>query len=219
MPKTLSFSFVLIAFAIGYLAYSILAISQELSKTRHQLPYFFDRMESLEKSIHIESWLELSKQLEKQVPQVLDEVTQVRKTITAVNNNLPDILAESKALREATVPQLLGEIKAIRVQTTPPVLEEIHMLRTDTIPSLLAEVHSVNKQIIHPVLSEITAVRKEAPLLIGRMEQLVADVESASAKASKGAVKGIITSPLSILEDSGEFIFSSAESLVGSKKN
>lgn len=219
MSKIISSPLIVVALSIAYLAYSLLAFMQEVTRTRQQLPYLFEQVERLEQGMRIESWLEFSKQLDKQIPVILQEIAEVRKTIEVVNQHLPAILAESKSMRETTVPRILAEVEAVRTKTIPPVLTEVQILRTHTIPSVLAEVQSVQKQIIPPVVNEVTALREEAPLIIARLEQLVADAESASAKASTGAVKGIITSPLSILEDSGKFVVNGAESLVGNKKN
>lgn len=186
----IAFSLTCLSAAIGYFAYQL------------------NQLDSLSRQIEVYSELapkiveEVSLIRSQTIPATLKEVGQVRQTL---DKNIPPILTEVAALRTDTIPPVLDEIAALRTDTIPPVLDEVSALRTDTVPPVLDEVAALRVDTIPAVLKEVATTREELPSIIIQAEQAV---ETASQGAFSGFLKGIVTSPFSLVSDAGNAVLS-----------
>ena len=195
-----SLSIVILSAAISYLAYSLLEISREVAQVRQQLPVLLDKVEKIEQGADIDAWLTLANNLNQQIPDVLQRVDSVNQSVACINQQLPGILKEVNHIRNETVPSVLTEVKAVRTTTVPAVLSEVKEVRTKTVP---------------PVLAEVAATRKMVPGTLTEVNKLIDKAQTAGKDAAEGAVqgtvKGILLTPVHLLESAGEAIGDAVE--------
>ncbi|MGK0250121.1 MAG: hypothetical protein ACI910_002890 [Oleispira sp.] len=73
-------------------------------------------------------------------------------------------------------------------QKIPLVLEEVKVIRIETIPA---------------VLHESEQLRKEVPIVVAKVDEIVEKSEQLTEQATKGAVKGVILSPINLIREAG----------------
>ena len=204
------FCTVLVSASITYFAYTLAMIAEEVKQVRQQLPVVLADVERMERQVNIDGWIQLVSLLEKRVPEILLQSERIRSTADKVNDNIPNILAEVKALRQSTVPSVLEQVSIITAQTVPSVLQESQSLRNQAFPAILSEVKILREQTVPAVLTEVADVRAMVPPTLSRVEQLVKQAEAAADEASQGAVKGtikgILSTPLDIIKDTGNAV-------------
>lgn len=110
--------------SIAYFAYALVGVTKEVQKVREYMPALLKQVETVEKGVRIEAWLELAQQLDKQLPDVLQQLEKTRVTLNEVQQKIPAILSEVSHLRQQTVPSLLSEVKAVRLML-PKTLKEM----------------------------------------------------------------------------------------------
>lgn len=167
--------------SIAYFAYTLVGVTKEVQKVREYMPALLKQVETVEKGVRIEAWLELAQQLDKQLPDVLQQLEKTRVTLNEVQQKIPAILSEVSHLRQQTVPSLLSEVKAVRSQTIPPLL------------------------------NEVKAVRLMLPKTLKEMDDIVEKAKNVGEEAAEGAVQGtvkeIFTAPLNLIDDAEKDIF------------
>ena len=119
------------------------------------------------------------------------------------NKNLERIITEVGKI-STQIPLIISEVEVVR-KLVPPLLHQVEQTR-EIIPSILEEVAQV-RETIPPILKESEALRAEIPGAIQKAQNVVNSAKGISREAGSsavhGAVKGIITEPLDVLE-SGE---------------
>lgn len=143
-------------------------------------------------------------EIRKLVPTILEEVEQIRLTVlppvldevAKIRGHLPAILEESADIRQS-IPPILEEVAGYREQISP-ILERVDNIQSQ-IPAIITEVENV-RETIPAILEEVEAMRFTMPELMDEAEQLMDDAEKlvtevhgAGRKASEGAVTGIFS--------------------------
>ncbi|MGB0895199.1 MAG: hypothetical protein ACPGUD_12395 [Parashewanella sp.] len=205
-----------LAGSISYLAYSLIQVADEVKQVRKALPNILTQVQDIESKIKVEQWLALTHEVKQQVPDILTEVSNVRKVIDDVNANIPNILTEVNSIRVQMVPSILTEVKIAQKETLPNILSEIKTVRADVIPIVLNEVEQVRNS-VPPVLFEVAKVREMTPKTIKHVSALISQAESASNKISKqvtsGAIEGVVASPWELLKSVGKEAVNKADEL------
>jgi predicted nucleic acid-binding Zn-ribbon protein len=167
------------AIALIYLATNIIFFTKEISTTRSAIVDIGKQIEKIESS--------------KNLGRIITEVNKI-------STQIPLIISEVEVVRKL-VPPLIHEVEQTR-ETIPSILEEVAKVR-ETIPSILEEVAKV-RETIPPILKESEALRADIPVAIQKAQDLVNSGKDLSKEAGSsavhGAVKGIITEPIDILE-------------------
>ncbi len=91
-------------------------------------------------------------------------------------------------------------------KSIPPILQEVSAIRTQVMPKTLTEIKEYRLTTIPDVLKESANLRKALPPLMVEANQLVEKAEVISQKATEGAVKGVILSPVNLIKDAGSAI-------------
>ena len=140
-------------------------------------------------------------QLRTELPAMLTQVERIEQSA-----RIPEILKQTRTLLD-DIPPVLAQVENIS-QKIPGITQEVAAVRK-TVPAVLQEVASVRALIdrqVPPVLAEVVAVRKEAPKLLQQTSDIMAKAQDISEKAGAGAasgvVKGVLGTPLNLLEDS-----------------
>jgi len=179
MDKLQILSRYLLSLALIYFSTSLLLFVNEVAETRKALPLLIEKLDSIENSENILEILRLAVQVTKNTAHVSDEVAAFRK-------DLPEIYTELDKTRKLI----------------PGILEEIRAVRSD-LPLFYSEVEKT-RVVVPEVVNEVRDLRKEMPRIIAEAGALLDKAEKASDKAGKGAVhgvvKGIITTPLHVIE-------------------
>jgi len=132
---------------------------------------------------------------------IIDIAKQIEKIESS--KNLGRIITEVGKI-SSQIPLIISEVEVVR-KLVPPLLHQVEQTR-EIIPSILEEVAQV-RETIPPILKESEALRADIPVAIQKAQNLVHSAKDLSKEAGSsavhGAVKGIITEPIDILE-SGE---------------
>ena len=125
-------------------------------------------------------------------------VLEVRQTREAI----PDILRQVEQIEmDSDISEILKQVAQITDEISP-IVKEVSAIREE-IPAILHEVKET-RATVPAVLQEVAAVRKEAPELLDKTQKLMTDAPQISARAgqgaAEGAVKGLITAPVDLIE-------------------
>ncbi len=179
MDKLQILSKYLLSLALIYFSTSLLLLVNEIGQTRKALPILIEKLDSIENSENIQEVLRLAVEVTKNTAHVSDEVSAFRKDL----------------------PKLYSEVEKTR-NVIPGILEEVRAVRSD-LPVFYTEIEKT-RAVVPEMLEEVRALRKEMPKLLAETGALLDRAEKASDKAGKGAVhgviKGIITTPLHVIE-------------------
>jgi len=105
------------------------------------------------------------------------------------NALIPEILLESSKAREESA-GAMREFSAFR-QHVPAILQESERIR-ETLPSLLKESEHV-RYTVSTAIAELQEARQSLPRMIAEVDSLIGRANHLGAKASEGAVSGVLT--------------------------
>ncbi len=129
---------------------------------------------------------------------IIDIAKQIQKIES--NKNLERIITEVGKI-STQIPLIISEVEVVR-KLVPPLLHQVEQT-LEIIPSILDEVAQV-RETIPPILKESEALRADIPVAIQKAQNLVHSAKDLSKEAGSsavhGAVKGIITEPIDVLE-------------------
>ena len=169
----------LLSLSLIYFSTALLLFVHEVAETRKSVPILIEKLDSIENSQNIQEVLRLAAQITQNTVQISDEISAFRKDL----------------------PALYTEVEKTRV-IIPGILEEARAIRSD-LPAFYAELEKT-RAIVPEMLKEVKALRSELPRLLAETGTLIDRAEKASDEAGKGAVhgliKGIITTPLHVIE-------------------
>lgn len=197
----------LMAAAIIYFSTVFLFFVTEATNIRETIPGILDRVDNIEKSENLIEALRLA-------ARISDNTAKISADVAKLREELPGLYSEIDKTR-ALVPVIVEEIKAVRAEL-PRLYEEVDKTRA-AVPIIVDEVKAVRGELprlyeevdktratVPVIVDEVKAVREEAPKILADTEALVDRASKISKEAGKGAVhgvvKGVITSPIDILE-------------------
>ncbi len=164
-----------VALGLAYLATTILFLGFEASAIRKQMPLVLTAIEGVGEGGEAHPMLV-------RLDTALAELSRASEEIKALREQIPDVLAESAAIR-ALVPLVLAEVKEVR-EAVGPVLAESTALRTE-LPGIIEDVGQV--------VDDAKGVSKN----VGK---------GAAQGAVEGTVKGIIGAPFEVLKQGADLI-------------
>ena len=202
----LSIGLILLAGAMAWLAYSIQGVIQELPAVIAEVEEVNTRIDAIV-AVILPVVTEVG-MVRKAVPPILDEVAQIRALV-------PGIVDETANIRRDITP-VLERVESVQAQ-----VKEIQA----TLPQIAETVDTASKAVTHAadqvdkIVAESEALRRSVPITLTRVEAIVFDAGEVGAKATKGAVtgvvKGIIFSPFQLIKAAGnsitESLFSTRE--------
>ena len=193
MEKLALLSKYLLSLAIIYFSTVLLLLVNEAAETRKAIPLLIDKLDSIENSENILEVLRMAAQITGNTARVSEEVTAIRK-------DLPALYSEIDKTR-AVIPGILEEVKAVRDEL-PGLYTEVDKTR-NLIPEILKEMEST-RNLVPNIINEVKAVREDTPKLLANTSDLLDRAQKISDEAGKGAVhgavKGVLTAPLNVLE-------------------
>ena len=185
----------LMALSLIYFSTALLLFVHEVAETRRAIPVLIEKLDSIKNSQNIQEVLRLAAQITKDTVRISDEISAFRK-------DLPALYAEVEKTRNLI----------------PGVLDEVRAIRSD-LPAFYAELEKT-RAIVPEILQELQALRSEIPILLAETKALLKRAEKVSDDAGKGAVhgviKGIITTPLHVIESG---IADVKEKIIGKEEN
>ncbi len=187
-----------LATAIFYLGYNIYSFTTSITTIVDRYPQVLNDVNQLTDKIKVEQWLELARTFEVIAPQAVQVVSDINTNVAAANNTVASI--------DKKIPAILTEVKALRSETIPQVLAEVKQLRNQTVPDVLSEVKAVRTQTLPPLLLETKLIRQQLPPILVQVNEIVDKSKEISEQATKGAVKGVIMSPIDLIRDAGDQI-------------
>ncbi len=110
-----------LSLSLVYLAFNLGKFTLELQTTRTTLPSLLDKLQTVEKGIEVQKWLNLITKIDNRIPQLVTEVSETRQTLAKIQSDIPSFISESKNWRENSIPSLLEEAQKTR-QLIPPSL-------------------------------------------------------------------------------------------------
>jgi uncharacterized coiled-coil DUF342 family protein len=124
---------------------------------------------------------------------------QLTRELTAWRQLAPELFSH--------VTEVTDEVEEVR-KLVPPILEEVEQVRKQ-VPAVNQTVQEVNANVPR-ILDEVQKTRESLPETLDRTEKLLAKADDLAAKASEGAVggavKGIIKSPINLIQGVGETV-------------
>ena len=179
MEKLQILSKYLMALALIYFSTTLLLFVYEVAETRRAVPILIEKLDSIENSENIQEVLRLAAHITKDTARISGEISAFRKDL----------------------PALYTEVEKTR-NVIPGILDEVRAVRSD-LPAFYAELEKT-RAIVPEILQELQALRSELPILLAKTETLLKRAKKVSDEAGKGAVhgviKGIITTPLHVIE-------------------
>ncbi|MEZ9919890.1 hypothetical protein AB4342_06995 [Vibrio breoganii] len=192
-----------LAVSIFYLGYSIHSVINKVDEVVEHFPVMVTQLDELSGQLKIDDWLTIADAVNEQLPEMVkiaDQATKAiestNKTIASIDEKIPQIQKELTLYRETVIPSTQKELQAYRETVVPPLLIESKQYREQTIPA---------------VLVESQALRKDVPVVIASVDELLDKSQDLGREASKGAVKGVILSPVDILMDTGKQVVGNDE--------
>jgi uncharacterized protein YoxC len=183
----------ILAASLAYLGYSIIHISQQVSKLEPIIKEVNDVQ------LQIPQILQRVDNITAEIPLILAQVESVVTQIDPILKRVDDITEQ--------VPPLLEQIHAVEQQITPILVESKQIRKA--IPPVLKQVDNTNKSVqqvskqIPAILKESAALRADTPKAIAEAQLLVDNVKEAGKEASEGVVSGVLSgilkAPLSVL--------------------
>lgn len=187
-----------LAGSIFYLGYSIHSFVSKVDEVIQHYPVILTEMNELSGQLKVDDWLTVAESFNQQLPQIVliaDKATTaiegINRTVASINEKIPAIQQEITLYRETVIPETQKELKAYRETVIPPLLTESKQYRVTTIPAVLAESENL---------------RQEVPVVVASVDELIDKSHDLGKKASQGAVKGVILSPVDLLRDTGSGI-------------
>ena len=186
----LSIGLILLAVAMAWLAYSIQGVTRVLPAVIAEVEEVNTRIDAIV-AVILPVVTEVG-MVRKMVPPILDEVAQI----------------------SALIPSIVGETANIRRDVTP-VLERIESVQAQVkeiqaILPMIAETVNHAADQVDKIIAESEELRRSVPITLTRVEAIVFDAGEVGAKATKGAVtgvvKGIIFSPFQLMKAAGDSI-------------
>lgn len=169
-----------VALGLAYLATTILFLAMEAGKIRQQVPLVLTAIEGVDGTGETHPVLV-------RLDTALVELSRATEEIKALREQIPDVLAESAAIR-ALVPEVLAEVKEVRGAIGPLVVESA-ALRQD-LPGIIKDVGGV--------VDDAKGVSKG----IGK---------GAAQGAVEGTVKGIVAAPFEVLKQGADLLTPSGD--------
>ncbi|GAM54130.1 hypothetical protein JCM19231_3650 [Vibrio ishigakensis] len=184
-----------LAVSIFYLGYAIHSVTSKIDEVIEHYPVILTEMNQLASQLKIDDWLATTETFNNQLPKITEVadnavvvIADTNKAIESINQKIPQIQQELTLYRETVIPQTQKELKAYREQVIPPLLVESKQYRVQTIPA---------------VIKESEALRAEVPVVLASVDDILDKSHDLGKKASQGAVKGVILSPVDLLRDTG----------------
>ncbi|GAM60977.1 hypothetical protein JCM19232_3919 [Vibrio ishigakensis] len=184
-----------LAVSIFYLGYAIHSVTSKIDEVIEHYPVILTEMNQLASQLKIDDWLATTETFNNQLPKITEVadnavvvIADTNKAIESINQKIPQIQQELTLYRETVIPQTQKELKAYREQVIPPLLVESKQYRVQTIPA---------------VIKESEALRAEVPVVLASVDEILDKSHDLGKKASQGAVKGVILSPVDLLRDTG----------------
>ncbi len=208
MMKAFSYSQALLAFAVAFLAYSLVQVSRHVPDILHTINQTTQIVESVSPKIDdIINEVALVRTevanvrvlVAEQTPAILSQIEVTRPVVSEVisesksySKQLPDLLKQLSQIE-----QLITSIQADLPELLQRVDDIVKTTNTTTAEMALWRPHS--KQ----YLNEIELSREYIPRYLSRIEQTVADAKTVGKEASSGLVsgffKGVITLPFEMV--------------------
>lgn len=208
----------LLAISIFYLGYTIYAFTNSVNTVVEKYPELMHEVNKTADKLEIEQWLLLAQHIEDLTPQVLtlvsevkDTVKDVNQTVASVDNKIPLILDEVKAIRTESLPEVITVMNAVNKKTVPNTLVELKHYREQVFPKAFVESKGYRVTTIPAVIQESERLRKEVPPIMAKADQIIDKTEELSQQATQGAVKGMIMSPFYLLQEAGTEIQSKVQ--------
>ncbi len=200
----------LLAASIFYLGYTIYSFTNAVTTVVDTYPQLIHDINETTAQLEIEQWLLLAKTFENITPQALtlanelkSTIEKVNQTVASVDKKIPQVLAEAKMIRTEAMPAVIQVVNTVSSEMVPHTLSELERYRKDVIPVVMLESKAYRKNTIPAVLKESERLRHEAPIIIAKVDEIVDKSEQITEKATQGAVKGVILSPVKLIRDAG----------------
>lgn len=186
----------ILALAIFYLGYTIHHMTNKVGEIVETYPQVIGDINTLSENLQINEWLVIAKTLEQFAPTAIKSIDnaivvigETNKTAASFDAKIPTIVQEVNLYRQSVIPSVVQEAKHYRTSILPQVLVESKGYRTNTIPQ---------------VIKESQALRKEIPPILTKAEQIVEKSDDIAHQATKGALQGVIMSPIDLIKDAGQ---------------
>ncbi|MGF1904572.1 hypothetical protein [Aliivibrio salmonicida] len=200
----------LLAVAIFYLGFTIYSFTNTITVVVNDYPKFMAEITKTADKLEIDQWLLLAKHVEELTPQVLTLVSEVKNTVNNVNqtvvsvdNKIPLILHEVKAIRTESLPEVITVMNAVNNKTVPSTLIELKNYRELVFPNAFVESKGYRITTIPAVIKESESLRKDVPPIMLKADEIIDKAGELSQQATQGAVKGVIMSPFNLLREAG----------------
>ena len=185
---------IIFSLSIIYLATSIILFSISLNNLNKELPGILNSIDDIEGKLDVESILKTVDKTVNAIPDILDETKNVREEVAEIRKLLPDILKRVDDTN-SNIPIIVKEVEQTR-KVIPDILNESDEIRKTIkkgLPLILKESKKIRKT-IPPILSESQALRKEIPVEIDKIDKIIQD------GVIGGTLKNIIRLPKKIVK-------------------
>ncbi|MGF1684584.1 hypothetical protein [Photobacterium minamisatsumaniensis] len=200
----------LLAIAIFYLGYTIYTFTNTINKVVDTYPKMMADINTTADKLEIEQWLLLAKTFESLTPQALiladdikTTINDVNQTVASVDQKIPRLLDEVKAIRSETIPSVIQTVETVNTTTLPNTLAELESYRKEILPAVLVESKGYREITIPAVIIESEYLRQDVPIILAKTDEIVEKSEQLTQQATQGAVKGVILSPVNLIRDAG----------------
>ncbi|QIA63853.1 hypothetical protein GT360_10125 [Vibrio astriarenae] len=186
----------ILAVAIGYLGYSIIHFTQKVEDLALKYPHVIEDVERVTQELKIEQWLALTQSFESMLPEIINTVDNVNSTVSEVQASIASV--------DAKIPAILTQVEQLQNESLPLALDEMKEYRVGTIPSVVDEMQAYRKDVIPDVQQESESLRRDVPVILAQAETIVDKSQELTAQAATGAVKGVVLTPFSLINDAKE---------------
>lgn len=212
--KAFSVTQLLLAVAIGYLAYAILSFTREVPEIIALVDNVSPQVEVITKEVALvrEEIAQVRQLVAKQTPEILN---QVQATLPVVEQ----VVTESQ--RYSThIPQVLLQLEKIELQVdnVQAQLPQIYQAIDSIVATTEATTIEVAKWRPHSqkYIEELAYAREDIPQYLTRVENIVADAKTVGKETSSGLVsgffKGVISLPFEVVSGLTGIVDSSSKS-------